>query len=233
MTTDLCYASGHPVLAHKLSVLRSDQTAPAEFRRVLREITFYLGYEATASLNLRDVSISTPTAASATGKKIDDTIALIPIMRAGLGMVEPMLELLPNADVHHIGMYRSKDSLLPIQYYNKLPRDKSCDVAYVLDPMIATAGTITAVVNILKKWGAKKIHIISVLASKAGLQKLQDTHPDVHVTVTEVDDILSKDGMIIPGLGDAGNRLYKTPTIDQDDDEKLLSPSKRKRTLSK
>jgi uracil phosphoribosyltransferase len=154
-------------------------------------------------------------------------------MRAGLGMVEPMLELLPNADVHHIGMYRSKDSLLPIQYYNKLPRDKSCDVAYVLDPMIATAGTITAVVNILKKWGAKKIHIISVLASKAGLQKLQDTHPDVHVTVTEVDDILSKDGMIIPGLGDAGNRLYKTPTIDQDDDEKLLSPSKRKRTLSK
>ena len=115
----------------------------------------------------------------------------------------------------------------------QLPRDKSADVAYVLDPMIATSGTICAVVNILKKWGAVKIHVIAVLASEAGLARLRGDHPDVDITVTHVDNILDEQGMISPGLGDAGNRLYKTPTIDQDDDEKLLSPTKRKRTMSK
>ena len=246
-------------------MLRSDQTTPAEFRRVLREITFYLGYEATSALSTKTVDISTPMTTT-TGQKLSTDVALIPIMRAGLGMVDAMLELLPNSDVYHIGMYRSSGSLLPIQYYNKvslgsesreafficvskhcysylislllpflsqLPRDKSADVAYVLDPMIATAGTICAVVNILKKWGASHVHVISVLASKAGLAKLRGDHPDVSVTVTHVDDVLDDQGMMSPGLGDAGDRLYATPTIDQDDDEKLLSPSKRKRTLSK
>ena len=165
-------------------------------------------------MNVRDVEISTPVQ-STTGKKLDDKIALIPIMRAGLGMVDAMLELLPNADVHHIGMYRSKNSLLPVQYYNRLPKECDADIAFVLDPMIATAGTIKAVVSILKKWGVKKVHIVSVLASKTGLESLRAAHPDVFVTVTEVDSVLSEDGMIVPGLGDAGNRLYKTPTIDQ------------------
>ncbi|GMH82927.1 hypothetical protein TL16_g09426, partial [Triparma laevis f. inornata] len=203
-----------------LSILRSDQTTPADFRRVLREMTFNLGYEATTTLQTRPIQLTTPMTQTE-GEKLSSSVALIPIMRAGLGMVDPMLELLPMSDVYHIGMYRSKGSLLPVQYYNKLPRDKSADVAYVLDPMIATAGTICAVVNILKKWGAKKIHVVSVLASKKGLETLMSTHPDVTVTVTAIDDVLTEDGMISPGLGDAGNRLYKTPTIDQDDDEKL------------
>lgn len=120
--------SNHPVLAHKLSILRSSETDPATFRRVLREITFYLGYEATQTLATRNVDISTPIA-QCVGKKLDERVALVPIMRAGLGMVDPMLELLPNADVHHIGMYRVKETLLPIQYYNKLPKVCTVDTA--------------------------------------------------------------------------------------------------------
>jgi uracil phosphoribosyltransferase len=139
-----------------------------------------------------------------------------------------MLELLPNADVHHIGMYRSKDSLLPIQYFNKLPRDGPSDVAYVLDPMIATAGTICAVVNILKKWGAPKIHVVCVLASKAGLETFQKMHPDVTVTVCAVDDVLSEEGMILPGLGDAGDRLYKNPVLELVEDENLTNKRQKK-----
>jgi uracil phosphoribosyltransferase len=186
-----------------------------------------LGYEATASLETREIKIDTPVS-SCVGKKLNETISLIPIMRAGLGMVEPMLELLPNADVHHIGMYRSKDSLLPIQYYNKLPREGPSDVAYVLDPMIATAGTICAVVNILKKWGCQKIHVVCVLASKAGLEAFQKMHPEVMVTVCAVDAVLSEGGMIMPGLGDAGNRLYKTPTIEQEEDDELTNKRQKK-----
>ena len=187
-----------------------------------------MGYESTSSLETRNINVDTPVDTT-TGKKIDETVSLIPIMRAGLGMVEPMLELLPNADVHHIGMYRSKDSLLPIQYYNKLPRDGPTDVAYVLDPMIATAGTINAVVNILKKWGCPKIHVVCVLASRTGLATLLKAHPDIDITVCAVDEVLSEDGMIMPGLGDAGNRLYKTPTLEQNMDNNLTSPSKRQK----
>jgi len=153
-------------------VIRSNQTPPHEFRRILREITFYLGYEATSTLLTKQISVDTPVASGATGQKLKEKVALIPIMRAGLGMVDSMLELLPNSDVHHIGMYRNEASLLPVQYYNKLPKNCVADVAYVLDPMIATAGTITAVVSVLKRWGCKKIHVISVLASKTGLAKV-------------------------------------------------------------
>ena len=220
------------MLAHKLSVLRSSETSSADFRRVLREITFYLGYEATSHLSTRSVRITTPMAETS-GKKLAERIALVPIMRAGLGMVDSMLELLPNADVHHIGMYRAKESLMPIQYYNKLPKGNCADVCYVLDPMIATSGTICAIVNILKKWGCPKIHVVSVLASRPGLDALVKAHPDVTVTVSHVDETLSDDGMILPGLGDAGNRLFSTPTYDQHEqhaaDESLVSPSKRRK----
>jgi len=137
-------------------VIRSNQTNPQEFRRTLREITFYLGYEATTNLLTKQIKVDTPVCQNAEGLKLSQKIALIPIMRAGLGMVDAMLELLPNSDVHHIGMYRNSSNLLPVQYYNKLPRNDIADVAYVLDPCIATAGTITAVVSILKKWGCKR-----------------------------------------------------------------------------
>jgi len=219
------------VLAHKLSALRSSETGPAEFRRVLREITFYLGYEATNSLTTKDVPISTPQAQT-TGQKLNQNIALVPIMRAGLGMLDAMLELTPNADVHHIGMYRVKETLLPIQYYNKLPKICTSDVAYILDPMIATAGTLGAVITQLKKWGCPEIHVIAVLASKAGLAVLQKAHPDVHLHVSAVDDVLSDKGYIVPGLGDAGDRLYTNLGHEShDSDDKLQSPSKRKRSI--
>ena len=151
---------------------------------VPREVTFYLGYEATQDFSTRDKSISTPLGPHS-GQELSTRVALIPILRAGLGMVDAMLDLLPNATVHHIGMYRSKDSLLPIQYYNKLPKKCDSDVAIVLEPMIATAGTINAVVSILKVWGVKRIKILSTIASVSGLEELHNTHPDVEVIVDD------------------------------------------------
>jgi len=149
------HVSNHPVLAHKLSILRSSSTSPSAFRQTLREITFHLGYEATSSLSTRDIPITVPGTnhndhIEATGCKISQKIALIPILRSGLGMVDSMLELVGDARVHHIGMYRSK-SLMPVQYYNRLPKKCEVDVAYVLDPLIATSATLISVVGILKK----------------------------------------------------------------------------------
>lgn len=229
------HISKHPVLAHKLSVLRSSSTSPSSFRQALREITFHLGYEATATLSTKDIPITVPGTnhtdhIDAIGSRISDKVALIPILRSGLGMVDPMLELVCNATVHHIGMYRSK-SLMPVQYYNRLPKQCDVDVAYIMDPLIATSNTIISVVSILKRWGVSEIHVISVIASKAGLSELLKYHPDVRVTIGTVDEELSADGNLLPGLGDAGDRLFGTPILEEDEED-LVHPSKRKRTLS-
>lgn len=229
------HVSKHPVLAHKLSILRSSSTSPSSFRAVLREITFHLGYEATSTLTTRDIPITVPSTnhtdhIDATGSKLKESVALIPILRSGLGMVDSMLELVGNdATVHHIGMYRTK-ALMPVQYYNRLPKKCDVDVAYVLDPLIATSNTIISVVGILKKWGVSEIHVLSVIASKKGVSELLRYHPDVHVTVGHIDDKLNEDGDVLPGLGDAGDRLFGTPMIN--DEEELVHPSKRKRTMS-
>eukprot|EP00581_Thalassiosira_minuscula_P018809 CAMPEP_0183716558 /NCGR_PEP_ID=MMETSP0737-20130205/10428_1 /TAXON_ID=385413 /ORGANISM="Thalassiosira miniscula, Strain CCMP1093" /LENGTH=270 /DNA_ID=CAMNT_0025945847 /DNA_START=215 /DNA_END=1027 /DNA_ORIENTATION=- len=228
------HVSKHPVLAHKLSILRSSSTPPSSFRASLREITFHLGYEATATLTTRDIPITVPATnhtdhIEATGQKVKEKVALIPILRSGLGMVDSMLELVADATVHHIGMYRTK-ALMPVQYYNRLPKVCNVDVAYVLDPVIATSATIISVVGILKKWGVSEIHVLSVIASKKGVSELLRHHPDVHVTIGHIDDELNAEGDVLPGLGDAGDRLFGTPLID--DDEALVHPSKRKRTMS-
>ncbi|KAL9178957.1 hypothetical protein ACHAXT_011930 [Thalassiosira profunda] len=228
------HVSKHPVLAHKLSVLRSSSTGPSSFRSTLREVTFHLGYEATSTLATREIPLTVPATnhedhVESVGQKINDKVALIPILRSGLGMVDPMLELVSSATVHHIGMYRSK-ALMPVQYYNRLPKVCDVDVAYVLDPLIATSATIISVVGILKKWGAPQIHVLSVIASKKGLSELLRYHPDVRITIGAIDEKLNADGNLIPGLGDAGDRLFGTPFVD--DDEELVHPSKRKRTLS-
>mmetsp|Transcript_26277 Transcript_26277/g.55472 ORF Transcript_26277/g.55472 Transcript_26277/m.55472 type:complete len:287 (+) Transcript_26277:195-1055(+) len=228
------HVSKHPVLAHKLSILRSSSTPPSSFRASLREITFHLGYEATATLTTRDIPITVPATnhtdhIEATGQKVKEKAALIPILRSGLGMVDSMLELVADATVHHIGMYRTK-ALMPVQYYNRLPKVCNVDVAYVLDPVIATSATIISVVGILKKWGVSEIHVLSVIASKKGVSELLRHHPDVHVTIGHIDDELNAEGDVLPGLGDAGDRLFGTPLID--DDEALVHPSKRKRTMS-
>lgn len=235
-TNNKVHLSDHPVLSHKISILRSSSTIPAAFRAVLRELTFHLGYEATSTLSTKSVPVSVPLNGDATdgehleftGARLADKVALVPILRSGLGMVDSMLELIPNAAVHHIGMYRR--DLMPVQYYNRLPKKCTADVAYVLDPVIATSNTIMSVIGILKKWGVKKIHVISVVASEEGVNSLSKSHPDVFMTLGNIDKELRKDGTLIPGIGDAGDRLFGTGHVE--DEEVLLHPSKRKRSLS-
>jgi uracil phosphoribosyltransferase len=223
------HISKHPVLSHKISILRSSSTNPSSFRSALREITFHLGYEATSQLQTKPVELTVPVGhehVECTGKKIADRVAMIPILRSGLGMIDSMLELTPNAGVHHIGMY--KKGSMPVQYYNRLPRKCEADVAFVLDPIIATASTVMSVISILKKWGVPKIHVVSVVVSEEGIKKLAETHPDVFFSVGTIDKEITDDGALLPGIGDAGDRLYGTPLID--DDEELLHPSKRRKT---
>lgn len=222
------HESKHPVLLHKISILRSSSTIPSAFRAVLRELTFHLGYEATSKLELKPVALTVPLGTKhieATGDTLAQKVALIPILRSGLGMVDSMLELLPNAGVHHIGMYR-KD-MMPVQYYNRLPRKCESDIAFVLDPIIATANSVMSVIGILKKWGVPKIHVVSVIASKEGLATISKAHPDVQITVGVIDEELTKTGEVLPGIGDAGDRLFGTPLIE--DDEALLHISKRRK----
>ena len=205
------HVTAHPLIAHKLTLLRDRNTTHRDFRNLIHEITFFLGFEASRGLPVADKAVVTPNNVNAEGKKLSCKIAIIPILRAGLGMADAMSELIPGASVHHIGMYRAKTSLLPVQYYNRLPKDTVCDVAYIMDPCIATSNTIHAVVSIVKRWGAKRIVVISVIGSKDGVDKLLEKHPDIEVYISAVDSVLSESGMIIPGFGDAGDRQFGTP----------------------
>jgi uracil phosphoribosyltransferase len=211
------HVATHPLIAHKLTLLRDKDTKPFEFRRLLREITFYLGFEATRNIGTSTHNVTTPMGAEFAGKKIADDVAIIPILRAGLTMADGMLDLIPTAAVHHIGMFRSKISHMPVQYYNRLPHDKACDIAYVVDPCVATSNTLHAVVSILKKWGAKRIVVIAAVGCRAGITKLSSDHPDIEIFIGDLDDELSEAGMIVPGIGDAGDRQFGTPHEDDAD----------------
>jgi len=221
------FQSDHPLIQHKMTILRDVSTSTKDFRSVLKEITFYLGYEATKELKLQTKNIKTPLTPYE-GSKLAESISIIPILRAGLGMSEPMSELIPTAAIHHIGMYRCKTSMLPIQYYNRLPRDKVSDVAFIMEPCIATSNTIHAVINILKRWGCKKIIVISAIGAKSGVDRVLEEHPDVSIYIGAVDEKLSDSGMIIPGIGDAGDRQFGTPNDDVPNflPVDTLSPSK-------
>eukprot|EP00940_MAST-03C_sp_MAST-3C-sp2_P003481 g3481.t1 len=162
-------------------------------------------------------------------QELGEKISLIPILRAGLGMADAMLELLPMSNTHHLGMYRDKTSLIPTMYYNKLPPSPDCERAFILEPMIATAGTLVAAVDLVKDWGVKKITVLSILASKAGLKKLCADHPDIEVVVGHVDEELSATGQIVPGLGDIGDRLYCPGNKDRVVDSEKNSPRPRKK----
>lgn len=205
------HVSSHPLITHKLTLLRNQATKCDEFRRILREITFYLGYEATRNLTTESKVVTTPLNVEFEGGRLAEKVAVIPILRAGLTMADGMLDLLPQAAVHHIGMFRSKISHLPVQYYNRLPRDEACDVAYVVDPCVATSNTLHAVVSILKKWGAKKIVVVAAVACRSGVNRLSSDHPDIEIFVGALDDQLNDAGMIVPGIGDAGDRQFGTP----------------------
>mmetsp|Transcript_33906 Transcript_33906/g.34539 ORF Transcript_33906/g.34539 Transcript_33906/m.34539 type:complete len:259 (+) Transcript_33906:107-883(+) len=207
--------TSHPLIAHKMTVLRNADTVPHDFRRTVKEMTFYLGYEATRHLTSASCEVVTSWDIKYTGHKIADKVAIIPILRAGLCMADAMLELLPTAAVHHIGMYHAKNSSLPVQYYNRLPKDSTCDIAFICDVCISTGISLLAVISIVKKWGAKKIVVIAVIGTVPGIDKIKALHPDVHIVVGGIDEQLSPNGHALPGIGDAGDRLFGTP-IEED-----------------
>jgi uracil phosphoribosyltransferase len=199
----------HPLAQHKLTILRRKETEPKKFREVVREIATMLTLEATADLPMKDFPIETPMGAM-TGKKITDNIGLIPVLRAGLGMVDGALEMLPSAEVWHIGLYRDERTLRPVEYYNKLPSSATVQVCLVLDPMLATGGSAAATVDILKRWGAQRIKFVGLIGAPEGVKRLHDAHPDVPIYLAALDEKLNDIGYIMPGLGDAGDRQFGT-----------------------
>ena len=203
------FPSTHPLVKHKLTRLRDQNTEPKKFRELVRELAALLIYEATADLATHPVQIHTPMAET-TGENLEEKIGLIPILRAGLGMVEGVWELMPSAEVWHIGMYRDERTLKPVAYYNKLPVQPTVAVCLILDPMLATGGSAVACVDILKHWGVTKIKFVGLIAAPEGIQRLHGAHPDVPIHIAAIDDHLNEHGYIVPGLGDAGDRLFGT-----------------------
>ena len=205
----MVYESTHPLVKHKLSLLRNVTTSPRKFRELIRELAILLCYEATMDLGLKAIEVETPMGTAA-GDELVDKIGLVPILRAGLGMVDGIWEMMPGAEVWHIGLYRDEETLKPVAYYNKLPTAPTVQVCLVLDPMLATGGSAVATVNILKNWGAERIKFVALLAAPEGIAKLQEAHPDVPIHVAKIDSHLNNIGYIVPGLGDAGDRQFGT-----------------------
>ncbi|HNY99923.1 MAG TPA: uracil phosphoribosyltransferase [Anaerolineaceae bacterium] len=203
------FISSHPLVLHKLTKLRSNKTEPKKFRELVREISGLLAYEATADLAIRPCSVQTPLTQT-DGFDLQEKIGLVPILRAGLGMVEGVWELMPSAEVWHIGIYRDEQTLKPVEYYNKLPTEPTVSVCLILDPMLATGGSAVATVDVLKRWGAKKIKFVGIIGAPEGVRKLQQVHPDVPIHLAALDDHLNEHGYIVPGLGDAGDRQFGT-----------------------
>ena len=203
------YVSNHALIRHKLTILRDVNTEPKKFRELIREISILLAYEATQDLALSPKTVQTPMGTTG-GHVLTEKIGLVPVLRAGLGMVEGIWEMMPGAEVWHIGLYRDERTLHPVSYYNKLPVDPTVQVSLVLDPMLATGGTAVETVNILKRWGAKRIKYIGIIAAPEGIERLTGAHPDVPIHVAAVDSHLNEIGYIVPGLGDAGDRQFGT-----------------------
>lgn len=203
------FASEHPLVAHKLSRLRDKNTDPKKFRELVREISALLAYEATADLLTIPRSLETPLT-TVIGAELKEKIGLVPILRAGLGMVEGFWELMPTAEVWHIGLYRDEQTLKPVQYYNKLPVEPTVSVCLILDPMLATGGSAVATTDIVKRWGVKKIKFVGLIGSPEGIAAMQKVHPDVPIYLAAIDDHLNERGYIVPGLGDAGDRQFGT-----------------------
>lgn len=203
------YVSTHPLVQHKQTLLRRSATEPKKFRELVDEITQFLIYEATADISLTEQVVETPLQ-QYRGSEISERIGLVPILRAGLGMVDAALDLLPTARVWHLGLYRDHQTLEPVAYYNKLPQQPETDLCLVLDPMLATGGSATAAVQVLKQWGAARIKFIGLIAAPEGVARLSQAHPDVPIHLAALDDRLNEKGYIVPGLGDAGDRQFGT-----------------------
>ena len=199
----------HPLIKRHVTELRSITTPPADFRNLVSRLAALLAYEATKDLNLMPVKVETPMAKT-TGHQLSESIGIVPILRAGLGMVEPVLDFLPSAEVWHLGLYRDESTAEPVEYYSRLSDGHPVDVALVLDPMLATGGSAIAALETLKRWGAKRTKILSIIASEFGIQRIAEESADTQVYVCAIDPILNDDKFIVPGLGDAGDRIFNT-----------------------
>lgn len=203
------HVSNHPLIRHKVTLMRDFKTEPKKFRELIREVAILLAYEATSDLATQEMSVTTPLAQTK-GYDLKEVIGLVPVLRAGLGMVEGFWEMMPSAEVWHIGLYRDHKTLEPIQYYNRLPVAPTVDVCMILDPMLATGGSATATAQILKDWGAKRIKYVGIIGAPEGIKRLSEAHPDVDIYLAAVDDHLNEHAYIVPGLGDAGDRQFGT-----------------------
>ena len=199
----------HPLIKHHLSRLRDKHTPPAEFRQLVQRLSVLLAYEATSDLELKATEIETPLTRMP-GHALAQRIGLVPILRAGLGMVDPILNLIPSAEVWHLGLYRDEETARPIEYYSKLPHSEPVDVALVVDPMLATGGSITAAIGSLSRWGVKRSKVLSIIASRIGIEAVQKEFPAADIHVCAIDPELNSRKFIVPGLGDAGDRIFNT-----------------------
>lgn len=199
----------HPLISHKLTIMRNKNTSVKDFRECAHEVALLIGYEATKDLKLKDYEIETPICKT-TGKQIERQVALVPILRAGLGMVDALMDLIPAAKIGHIGLYRNEETLEPVEYYCKLPTDIAERQVLVLDPMLATGGSAVAAINFIKKRGAKNIKFVCIIAAPDGIKALREAHPDVEIFCGALDEKLNEHGYIVLGLGDAGDRLFGT-----------------------
>jgi len=200
----------HPLIQHKVSLLRDKNTNTKEFRELVSEIAMLMGYEVTRNMPLKEVEIETPVGIAKTNVISGKKLGIVPILRAGLGMVEGMIKLLPMAKVGHIGLYRDPESLQPVEYYCKLPMDAEERDIVILDPMLATGGSASAAIKFIKDKGVKNIKLMCLIAAKEGIRRINTDHPDVEIYCAAVDEELNDHGYIIPGLGDAGDRLFGT-----------------------
>lgn len=200
----------HPLLQHKLSILRDKNTGTKEFREIVGEISTIMCYEATRDAELKDVEVETPLTTTVQKRLDENQYAFVPILRAGLSMVDGVLNMIPNAKIGHIGMYRNEETLEPIPYYFKVPKDIEEREVILLDPMLATGGSAVDAIAQLKKAGAKEIKFLCIIAAPEGIKRVEKEHPDVQIYCTSIDNRLNENGYIVPGLGDAGDRIFGT-----------------------
>ena len=196
-------------MQHKLALLRDQTTEPKKFRELVREISWLVGYEALQDARVAPIQVQTPLE-EITGSRLADRIGLVPILRAGLGMVDAMLELMPTAQVWHLGLFRDERTLRPVEYYNRLPDTATVDLCLILDPMLATGGSASAAIEVLKDWGASRIKLLNLIAAPEGVRAVATAHPDVAIHCAALDRQLDERGYILPGLGDAGDRQFGT-----------------------
>ncbi|MDF2942438.1 MAG: upp [Herbinix sp.] len=200
----------HPLIQHKLGIMRRKTTSTKEFRDLVSEVAMLICYEATRKLALADIEIETPLVKTIAKEIAGKKLCIVPILRAGLHMADGILNLIPNAKVGHVGLYRNEETLEPVEYFCKLPSDAADREIFIVDPMLATGGSAVAAIDILKKRGITKIHFLCLIAAPEGVERLTKAHPDVEIYIGNLDERLNEKGYILPGLGDAGDRIYGT-----------------------